>query len=362
MGEPWPPQALRALQPELAAPADPAVAAVALYAKVLAATSLASAAHALVAAVAAEGGFDRVSFARHEHGRTRLLASTGLDLSGRSAEAPRALIGAMDEAIEQGVLLRWPPAEGQADLICIEQQALQRESAARWPRCRWASTARSSARCAWSATTAPPLSVADGERLEATLALALPALRWMQQGAEPFFRRARRDAARWATALRQPDRRTQRRLIVAGAPCWPSSRWRRCSTRSAAARASRARSSVCCRRPPTASSRPPMCARATACAPARRWSTCSSRTCGWNASAGAASSRSTKTPMPRRWRGPTASPPPPAWSASPRRRRSWRWSIRSSRAGASRRPSTASWCRATSASRSAHRCARAMRC
>ncbi|MEO8858606.1 MAG: hypothetical protein ABI343_16610, partial [Burkholderiaceae bacterium] len=101
-------------RPAQAAPASTegahAAEALALYARVLAATSLEAAAHSLVAALTERHGFSRASLGLHVAGRTRLLASTHLDPAQAQGELQQRLVGAMDEAIEQGVALSWPPA------------------------------------------------------------------------------------------------------------------------------------------------------------------------------------------------------------------------------------------------------------
>ena len=62
-----------------------------------------------------------------------------------------------------------------------------------------------------------PFDAAGLLRLEQLLTLVAPALRWMQAATEPWQRRLRRGLARRWSALRQPDRRTARRLIALSA-------------------------------------------------------------------------------------------------------------------------------------------------
>ena len=62
-----------------------------LYASLLDTDVLAVGAHRLAAALAADGGFERVSIGLHEAGRTRLIATSHLDL----AQLPSVLDGAV---------------------------------------------------------------------------------------------------------------------------------------------------------------------------------------------------------------------------------------------------------------------------
>ncbi|MDP3085831.1 MAG: hypothetical protein Q8N44_19365, partial [Rubrivivax sp.] len=125
MGELWPGfLSLRAAATE-PAPAR-AAAALSLYARVLAAASLPAAAHQLVASLTTEFGYSHAAIGLHENGRTRLLASSHLDAQHAQAELAQLRVGAMDEAIDQGLVLCWPPA-GAGDWIRVEHQALQRQ-------------------------------------------------------------------------------------------------------------------------------------------------------------------------------------------------------------------------------------------
>ena len=200
------------------APALPAADTLALYAQVLAARSLESAAHALVAALAAGEGLGRAALGWHEDGRTRLLASSHLDLSQPQAEATQRLLGAMDEAIDQSRSLCWPwPAESIDEGIRIEQQALQRLGSAAVASVPLGCGGEVFAVLCVERESGAAFTAAELAQLEQRLSLAAPALRWMQQGAEPAWKRLQRDALRLWQRLRQPDRATTRRLIVAAA-------------------------------------------------------------------------------------------------------------------------------------------------
>ena len=201
-----------------AATSEPARVALVLYARVLAATSLPAAAHSLVATLAGEAGNTRVSIGLYERGRTRLLASSNLDPSNPQADLPQKILGAMDEAIDQGATLVWPAAvsaaDADADRILVEHRALHQ--------------------VAGSALATVPLGIggevfgavcvereagaaldADGlARLEQLLVLAAPALRWMHHATQPWHQRAWRGAAQGWEALRQPRRRNTRRIAA----------------------------------------------------------------------------------------------------------------------------------------------------
>jgi len=198
---------------------DLAPAALALYAKVLSATTLQSAAHALVAALANDFGFSRASIAVHENGRTRLLASSNLDTANAQAELPQRLLGAMDEAIEQGVSLAWPPpvdmSGAQSDPIRFEQQALHSQVGGAVGTVPLGLGGEVFGALCVERRDGPPIGSAELDRLERLLVLAVPALRWMHHGTQPWHRRVRRELVQHWVALRQPERRTKRRVLVA---------------------------------------------------------------------------------------------------------------------------------------------------
>ena len=240
MGERWPQQAwadalgaaarpagpggpggisLRPVTPTVAPVDRSAAQAVAIYAKLLAARSLAAAGHALVASLVADQGVRRASLAWHEAGRTRLLASSNLDLSNPQAELPQRLIGAVDEAIEQGVTLSFPMAPGAeaADCIRIEQQALQRLVGGVVATIPLGSDGEAFAALCLERDGDAPFDTDELARIENIVVLAAPALRWMQQGAQRWDQRMRRDLSNALQALRQPSKRTARRMSICGA-------------------------------------------------------------------------------------------------------------------------------------------------
>ena len=204
-----------------AAPPHPPPAALALYAKVLAAESLREAGHSLVSSMVVDFGFSHASIGLHEGGRTRLLAGSSGSEAVPGAAASQQVIGAMDEAIEQGVSLAWPvaaaDAAGASDPICLEHRQLHELLNA-----PVASVPLGLAGAVIGALTVErrggaPIGAADLRHLEQIMLLAVPALRWMQQSAEPAHRRAWSELLRHASALRQPDQRSRRRGLAAGA-------------------------------------------------------------------------------------------------------------------------------------------------
>jgi multidrug efflux pump subunit AcrA (membrane-fusion protein) len=210
-----------------------APAALALYAKVVSASSLDAAAHRLVSALTADAGFTRASIGLHEHGVTRLLASTGLDLSNPQAELPQRLLGAMDEAIEQGITLSWPPAPAPllssslsplpspaqevSDPIRIEHQAMQRQTGGVVASVPLGVAGEVFAAVCVERDQGPPLSDAELLRLEQLLVLLAPVLRWMVFGTQPWHQRAWREILQAVSALRQPQRRVRRRVLALAA-------------------------------------------------------------------------------------------------------------------------------------------------
>jgi biotin carboxyl carrier protein len=191
-----------------------------MYAVLLDARNAVQGAQRLAAALAAEGGFDRVTIGLCESARTRLVASSHVDPAQLPAELRQWLQGAMDEALEQGLTLSWPQGQSDPGRIVIEQQLLQRHlggAVATVP--LGAPGERFAAVCVErrSDPSGPPFTCEELQRLEQLLVLAAPALHWLHAASEPWHHRAWRDAMRQAAALRQPDRRTTRRLAAGAA-------------------------------------------------------------------------------------------------------------------------------------------------
>jgi len=195
----------------------PSPAALAIYAVLLDARDAVQGAQRLAVALAAQGGFDRVTIGLCESGRVRLIASSQIDPAQMPADLRQWMQGAMDEALEQGITLSWPQTSSEPGHIVIEQQLLQRHlggAVATVP--LGAPGERFAGLCVErrSDVSGPPFTTDELQRLEQILVLAAPALRWLHAASEPWHRRARRDAMRQVAALRQPDRRTARRLVA----------------------------------------------------------------------------------------------------------------------------------------------------
>lgn len=192
--------------------------ALALYASMLSATSLPTAAHRLVAALATQFEFSRVSFGLCEQGRTRLLASSSLDTSNPQAELVQRIVGAMDEAIEQGVSLCWPLPEGdaavEADWICIEHQTLQQQVGGAVATVPLGFDGEPFGALCAERADGQAISMDELNELERLLMLAAPALRWMQWGAQPWHQRAWREVLKGWNSLRQPKQQMKRRLLA----------------------------------------------------------------------------------------------------------------------------------------------------
>ncbi len=199
---------------------QPAVAALALYAQVLSASSLEAASHRLVGALASQGGYSRVSLGLRDAGHIRLLAASGLDLTSLQADLLHLVLGAMEEACEQGRALCWPASVAvpgnELDSIHVEQQALQRHVGGCVATLPIGQDGEVFCALCVERHAGPPVSAGEMSDLAQRMLLAAPALRWMQYGAQPWHQRARRDLAAGWEALRQPQRRTQRRWLAAG--------------------------------------------------------------------------------------------------------------------------------------------------
>ncbi len=205
------------------APTDEAgaQAALALYAELLSANSLASAAHRMVAALAHDLQFDRVSFGLREGARTRLIASTDLDPSQPQAEPAAQVIGAMDEAIEQAMPLacHGAPSDDDTDTqaIVLEHRLLQRLVGGSVATLPLGFDGEPFAAVCVERHHGPPADAQQMRRLEQLLLLAAPALRWMARSEQPWHRRARQAVARAWASLREPGHRTRRTALAAAA-------------------------------------------------------------------------------------------------------------------------------------------------
>lgn len=199
-------------------PAPDAADALEILARVLAASSLPAAAHGLVAGLCSAVHVDRASIGLHQGGRTQLLACSHADLGDHASEWTQQLVGAMDEAIEQGVSLAWPGAPGQhTPWIVLEHAVLQRAvggSVATVP--LGGAGLPFAAVCVERREGAASIGADELRRLEQILVLVGPALHWMHLASQPVHQRLWRQ---WMTAwraLQQPGRKGTRRILMGG--------------------------------------------------------------------------------------------------------------------------------------------------
>ncbi len=198
-----------------------AAAALQLYARLLQSTSLQAAAQSLVVSLAQDFGLARASLGWRHDSRTRLLASTGVDRPEAAGDLAEQLVGAMDEALEQARTLVWPPSdaeEASTSPLRFELHTLQRTlggAAAVVPLGHEGEAF--GCLCAERSSAGQNFSPTELQRLEQTLQLAAPALRWMQRAEWPWHRRARFAWQQMWLRLRQPQQRLQRRLLLAAA-------------------------------------------------------------------------------------------------------------------------------------------------
>jgi len=200
------------------APESDAAAALRLYAAVLDSRTLAAAAHRLVATLASELALGRCTLGLQRAGAIRLVASSALQLARpdqADGEPAQRIAGAMAEALAQGRSIALPAA-GRVDVVRHEHAALQAlagDAVATLP----LGVAGEPFGALCIERRAPAFDDAFIARLERLLALAVPALRWMERAEQPLHARARHDLARAVHALRHPGRRTLRGLLACGA-------------------------------------------------------------------------------------------------------------------------------------------------
>lgn len=196
---------------------------IALLADLLGAETLQIAAYRLVSALAADGNYARVSLGLWEADRIRLIVSSDNNSVLQAHELKSLVAGAMEEALEQGCTLACP-AGGQLALpILVEHQLLTRQvkaavatvpvglngspvAALCFEKASPAATA--------PAQDGPPFAADELQGLEQTLALAAPALRWMQLAQVSWYRRLWQALGQFSSSLRLPERKSQRRLMT----------------------------------------------------------------------------------------------------------------------------------------------------
>jgi hypothetical protein len=213
----------RDARPPATGPA-PGPTALALYAQVLGARSVQAAAQRLVVSLAASAACSRVILALHDEGRTRLLVQSQGELRDLEGDVAPLLLGALDEAIDQGCSVAWPapvantkagaPAPGP---ITLEHKALQAVCGGCIASVPLGRDGASIAAVLLQRDQGPAFADQELLQIQHLLQLAAPALHWMMLGGQPWLRRTRRDLQQAWAALRQPDRRTTRRLLLGAA-------------------------------------------------------------------------------------------------------------------------------------------------
>ena len=192
-----------------------------LLADVLSAPDLAAAAHGLVAHLARALSATRVSLGLCQAQGPRLLAVSGLDHVDAQSDLSRLMLGALSEAIEQGVALTVPGLDADNTLhIRIELQALQQRvggAAAVLPLADAGWPGQPLGAVVLERHDGPPITAAELQWLAHALALAAPALALLQRAEESAHRRLLRGAQAAWHRLQAPDQRARRRLWQGGA-------------------------------------------------------------------------------------------------------------------------------------------------
>ena len=199
------------------APAPPVRETLALFAGVLAGRSLRVAARRLVAAIASDHGYSRVSIGLRRDARTEIVAVSNLETADSEAELPQLLLGAMNEAIEQQVTLMAPAAEPDVRWIGLEHELLRRKVGGAVASVPLAAFGEVIGAVCVEQHGGSPIGAVERQRLEQVLTLAAPVLQLMQHNEEPWHRRARRSLRRGWAALRRPDKRLTRWMLAAAA-------------------------------------------------------------------------------------------------------------------------------------------------
>lgn len=187
---------------------------IALFAALLESETLSVAAHRLAATLAVDGGFDRVSIGLCERGRTRLIASSHLDLGQTPPELEQLLLGAMDEALEQGHSLTCPAIESDTIQVLVEHQLLQHQVNAAIATVPLGLSGEHFAAVCVERRGGTQFTSSELLGLEQRLVLAAPALRWMHAAHQSWHRRARQALWRYWAALRRPERNNRRRMLI----------------------------------------------------------------------------------------------------------------------------------------------------
>lgn len=198
-----------------------------LYAQVLGASTLQTAAHRLAATLSSELKLSRVGVGLVAGQTVRLLAVTDHDPRDAQSVPPQRLLGALHESVEQGRSLAWPDTDAghdarhdarhdtTHDAVRLEHQQWQREAGGAVASVPLGAGGEVFAVVGVQRDDGPPFTPRELQRLECLLALAAPALRWMDLAQQPWRRRTAFDLRQAWARLRQPERLPSRRLLAA---------------------------------------------------------------------------------------------------------------------------------------------------
>lgn len=189
-----------------------------MLADVLATSSVQAAANRLVQLMAVAGRFERVSFGLHEDGQTRLIASSALSVSTEQDEINLAILGAMDEAMEQAVSLVWPdrrnPLQKPTTAILLEHQILHRLVGGAVATIPVGFNGEPFGAICFERHAADVIADAELTQLEQQIVLLAPALKWMVLGNQSWSQRTRRAWHEAWSGLRHSKRSTLRRVML----------------------------------------------------------------------------------------------------------------------------------------------------
>ncbi|WP_295536431.1 HlyD family efflux transporter periplasmic adaptor subunit [uncultured Pseudacidovorax sp.] len=190
-----------------------------LAAELLGALGVDEGAARLATRLAALAGCERVWIAVHEADGLRFAGGSAHDDKGLPPDLRPLLLGAMQEALDQGVPLACPAPEagGATDAILLEHRLLQAHLQAAVACVPLGLHGVPVAAVCAERPAGQPFDADELQRLAAWLAPATPALHWMQAAQLPWRRRARQALAQAWQRLRAPGQRGRRRLLLAGA-------------------------------------------------------------------------------------------------------------------------------------------------
>lgn len=186
-----------------------------LYAALLDADSFTVASHHLVATLASTLNFDRVSLALVDGPRTHLVATSDGPLPASGSDLAQRLLGALDEALEQGLVLTFPDTRPEGMPITVGHRLLHQHVGGALVTVPLGQDGKRFAAVCAERRSASTISVAEAEQLSQLLVLAVPALRWMQEAEASTWVRLKRQLHNHWRDLQQPEKRNARRLRAA---------------------------------------------------------------------------------------------------------------------------------------------------